>query len=487
MSVFLLKVLYYSVDAPDVPINLTDDINLDSGRGLDIKNNVVNITLKNPARDIDSNGKLTNKYITEGGNILFKEDDQIKVFMTYTDDMAVVESSVWERTNISEPSSDYLKGVYYVTDIDMPHTIKSNPIKLKCADKASILFNRLLAKAFIADDALTAPQIIQKVIRFSSENDDGVYTGDGEDSGVKYDVDARLESDGGFIQDTRRSTKEDGTTNTDTDFPVISLAKVWKPVYDWIGELSEIENLNTSAELSSDLVYGQPFLFWVDEDNKFHWTETNDDLTDDDSITVGVTKNIISHKLAKSIFDVINFIVFRGGEDFFGNGTLDYEIDTTTNINKLKMRVIPMTDIAKTLIRDEIARGNIVEDTTGTLTFNGILYSRKDGSIESTWVKGETYDTDSEYNDALREKIFSEGRAKAQTLLSGLGSARFKGTVEMKGRHTTVGNLIEFTDQSVGINKEKIRIKSVRDNVNKTGWVTTWTLEQDSEAIVEAT
>ena len=394
MSVLLTKIIWFKKSDPTVAENLTDSLDMNVGRGLDIKNNIAIITLKNAGQSFNSSGDIVHKYVDTEGKILFEEEDQIKVYLKYTDDMADVESVEWNNdstkfngdiTTVPTGTTD-LKGVYYLIEYNVLTDVKSNPIKIKCADKTYILFNKLLVHNFKKSENITAPEAIQKVVRYSSENEKGVFVGTSPDAGTIYDVDARLTTEtlggdgsgeAGFIQNKRKGFAEKGTVNTDTTFPNLALAKVWKPVYEWIGELSQIEFLNTADELSNTdpIVYGRPFLFYVDEENKFHWFETDDE--EDEEITIGTTTGIYSYKLDNKVFDIINFIIYRGGSDFFGKGTLDYVIDDTSTIGNLKMRVIAMQDIAEKLIQAEIRIGNLVSNTTGTFTFGGNRYNRK--------------------------------------------------------------------------------------------------------------
>lgn len=482
MSVLLKKILWFRVDDIATPINITDSVNMNVGRGLDIKNNMVDVNLLNPAIDQTTESVLQYRYVDDNGVIQFQENDQIKVYLRYTDDPADVEDAVWGEDPNQEPSSAYLKGTYFVIDKETIHDLNKTSIKIKCADKAFILLNRLLAKAFLNSDGLTSPTAIQKLIRFASEGVGKTYPGTEADVGVTYDIQANLVSKGGFIQDTRRATKEDGTVNSDTTFPTVAVSKVWKPIYEWIGELSQIDYVNTAAELSSTLVYGRPFIFWIDEDNKFHWVETNDTLTTADNIIVGTTEHIISHKLKKSVFDTINFIVFRGGEDLLGKGTLDYDVDETTPAKNIKMRVVPMTDIARTLIQEEIALGHLVANAAGAFWFSGNNYDASGYPLTPGWTST-AVNNDTAYNDSLIKRVFELGHLRARNIISGVKGGRWKGPVGRKGTQVTVGNLLEFTDLSVGINTEKIRIMDFRDNINKNGWFTTLQLEQDQLAI----
>jgi len=483
MSVLLKKVVWCRYDDLTTPIIITDGIDMNVNRGIDIKNNILMITLLNSAVRLDSESNLLHKYIDYTGNIMFQEQDQIKLYLKYTDDASDIEDDAWSSTSNTLPSSDYLKGVYYVIEFNTKHNNKGTPIKLKCADKCYVLFSKLLAKAFIESDSLTAPEIIQKVVRFSSQNQNGEYLGSGGDAGAKYDIDAKLVSESGYIQNTRKNTTEKGGVNADTTFPTVAVSKVWKPVYEWINELSQIESLNTSDELTntSDIVYGRPFLYYVDEENKFHWFET--DNTVDETITIGTTTGIFDYNLDKKVFDTVNFIIFRGGEDFYGKGTLDYYIEDTTNIKTLRMRVIAMTDIAKKLIQAEISSGNLVANSAGTFNFSGAKYNRN-GNVSPAW-NSTTYTNDSDYNTALKTEIYRIGNSRCRSLAKGLAHARYKGNMERKGSIVQVGNLLNITNINTGQKSELLRIMGVRDTINKTGWFSQLDIEQDQEAIIE--
>jgi len=550
MSVLLLKVLWYPQPS-NVAVNITDLVDLSVGRGLDIRNNIFSFTAKNNSYSLDAEGVLLHTHVTvDTFDVIFQEDDVVKVYLKYTDDMADVEDSVWAKDNNTEPSSNDLKGVYFITDRGFSQTTSINPIKITCVDKTFILFNRLLAKSFplvatsgtttsttanklvdsggsflseanvgmlvknttdvtearvtaidsdttlsISADIMasgeayqlqwTAPSILQKAVRFSSENAIGEFTGTGSDSGVKYDVDALMETDeGGFIQDVRKNTYEDGSSNTNLLFPGKSMTKIWKAVYEWTDELSQIEFLNSRNELDGTggetLVYGRKFLLWVDENNKVHWKETNNTVSE--TIVIGTTKNIFDYNLTRSNFDVINFVVFRGGEDLYGNGSLDYVIDTSVNSNIKKMHVVAMTDIATKLIEQELAKGNIILNTSGSFTFSGNRYNRN-GNVTAVW-NDVTYTTDSTYNTALRDEVNRLGGNRARAIVSGRNTSRYKGKIERKGSLENPGDLLNITNKNTGQNNINIRIQEVRDQVNVTGWFTTLQLEQDDEALI---
>lgn len=486
MSILLMKVLYASVDSPSELVNITDMFDMNVNRGLEIRNNVCIFSLKNSERYYNTDESVQYRYINSNKEIIFQEQDIIKLYIRYTDDMADVEDSDWDNTNTDEPSATYLKGVYYIIEHSGDTTINGNPIQIRAADKTYILFNKLLAKAFLESDNLNAPELIQKVVRFSSENQDGEYSGTGADAGVFYDIDAKLEdAESGYIQDTRKGTYEDGTVNSDTTFPDISISKVWKPVYEWINELSQIESINTSDELSQiggkKIVYGRPFLYYVDEVNKFHWFETTDVV--DIEIDIGTDTGIFSYDLNKKVFDSINFIIYRGGEDLYGKGTLNYFYDETSDVKSRKMRVVGMTDISRKLIQKEISNGNLVENTSGSFTFSGNRYNRN-GTVTPHW-SSTSVSSDDDYNDSLITEIYRLGSLRARSLAKGLSRARYQGGIEIKGAIHTPGELLQITNSGTGQKNELIRVQQVQDNITKSGWFTTLSIEQDQLAIIE--
>ena len=493
MSVLLKKILWFRVTEPTIAINISDSVDMNVSRGIDIKNNIALITLKNSGQSFDNTGDINHKYIDDKKVIKFEEQDQIKIYLRYTDDMADVESVAWNNdltkhggNIIEEPTSVYLKGVYYVIEFNVKENIKGSPIKLKTADKCYILFNRLLARAFTDTDSLTTPQAIQKTVRFSSQNQKGEFFGTGDDSGVLYDVDAKLVSEGGNIQDTRKATNEAGGVNADTTFPTAVLAKVWKPVYEWINELSQIEFLNTSDELTgvSGIVYGRPFLYFVDELNRFHWFETDNVV--DETIIIGTTTGIHSYNLDKKVFDTINFIIYRGGKNLYGKGTLNYYVEESSNVKSEKMRVIAMTDIAQKLIKQEVDVGNLILDNAQTVfTYEGNNYKADAYGFSTVWGVDTTGFDDDDYNDALETEIFRLCELRARSLVKGLANARYKGNINRKGSIITVGSLLNISNKNTGQDAELLRVMDVRDTINKTGWFTNMQIEQDQKAIIE--
>ena len=502
------------------PVNITDAVMMGAGKAIDIKNNLLTLTLRNPH----------SFYVDEYNELKFEEQDQIKIYVKYTNDGADIGSATWSTETITTPGTEYLLGIYYVVEFAVKHSGKDTMINLKCADKTYVLFNKVLSKAFIKNDNLTAPLMIQKIIRFSSQTikEKGGVQGTGADSGGFYDIDARLDSERTtaeiaagtqLITNVRKSTKEDGTANSDTNFPAKEMAKVWKPIYEWIAELSQIEKINTTNELngaadavtsSKSLTYGRPFIFWIDEQNRFRWVYPTDTVAD--YIEVGKFEGetlsynssqtndaeVYNVNMTKKIFDVTNMIIYNAGTDMYGTGIWFYAVDLTSNVKTLKMRVVPMVDIAEKWKNLDYSPAFCpAANRNGTPAGNPLyqfpltaVYTEYDAGTKNcafppttTYANAAAINNDSNYNDSLRERCENEGDNRAKTLLAGLSSARWKGSITTKGKIYSVGNLVEFSDTSLGIYKETLRIMEVKQNISKTSWTTEISLEKDAKAV----
>jgi len=370
-----------------------------------------------------------------------------------------------------------------------------------------------------------------------------------------YEIDARLVSSGGSIVDTRRDASA---------FPTVSIGKVYKPIYEWIEELSTVESTNTTSEIDS----GNPpqdrkMIFYIDKNNVFHWEYPDDDQ--DYSITLGVISTgtttstiagklvdsfqsleltagdfvfnktdglrseitsidsdtqltlkgdiissgdyyelqdaagITDYNLRKSTFDIVNMVIFNGGADLYGAGTLNYYFDDTTTSGKLAMKYKSWTDITRDLIDKEIKDGRLTEDnsTPGPFTFSrgaGGSNNRYGettgdynggGGITTHW--GTSVTTDNEYNTAVRNKATgdsnSTGSVRAAALTKRRGSPRWKGSISVKGYKYSAGELVKLTIRSGGIVGVLLRVKDVTHNVDRSGWSTILDLEEDEPKI----
>lgn len=481
MSVLLLKVLWYKIANRDetnstltnqyqTPVNITKMVEMSSSFGVDIKNNMLSFTLKN----------FNNEFLNTDGTIMFNEQDQIKLFAYYTDDGADVESSTWSLSTITEPSSTHLIKVFYVVEYKEVQNDSKRYLTIKCADKTYVLFSKLCPPLSIKPtDAMNAPEVIQKAIRYATQGQKGITYGTGSDAGVQYELKANLVSDtpSGYITSTRKATKEDGTVNSDTTFPDINYTAIWKPIYEVIKELSQPEYTNTAAELAdgSTRVYGRPFFFWLDENNEFHWEYP--EQVEDGTLTVGTDK-ILREDFTKKVFDTVNMIIYTAGDDLNGVGIWNYYYDTTTDSRSLKMKFASYTDIAKQLLEEDYLK-NTSRDAGAKYQYPASY------SVTPSW-SSTSVASDSEYNDSLRVEAKRRGRSRAEASIKGMNksSTRWSGNCEIIGTNYNAGDLIKYSSPNQGINLELFRISDVTHNFSKNGWFTTLTLEKDPEKVI---
>jgi len=490
--ILLKKILWYREDEGySIGHNLTDALSFDTGNGLEIQNNVLTLNLKNQMtqyRDFggDIGFQPVGKHAIDDSSSIgmrFNEEDQIKVYLKYSEDASDYISATWNQNNDTQPDNEYLVGVYFITDIGISSGEKSAPIKIVCVDKTYKIFNKIFAKTFITDEGLTTPQLIQKIIQLSAQSSNvssSTYTGT---NNVLYDIKAELVSDGGKIQDTR---------DDNSAFPVKAMTKVWKPVYEWIKDLSQIDYLNSENELTTNsLVYGRPFIFYVDEFNECHWFEQSDTI--DSNLIVG-QDNFISHSMTHAVFDVKNMLIFNCGEDMNGHGILDYQLDLTSNIKGLKMQYLPFVNITKDFKTTDYNKYTVKADRKngGEPFAQYPLDTKYAGGLTTAWSDDNLSDadgiigestSDATYNTTLRRAAKVRGKQRARSILSGLANARWKGSAEIYGQIMRAGNLVQFTDTRFGIIEQKLRIHDVKHNVSKQGWFTKITLEEDEQAI----
>lgn len=480
MSVLLTRLVWYQIDESESedgsiaylePVDLTDAVDMNAGKGLDIKNNTLTFTLRNDwEKYVDS---LTSK-------IKFSEDDQIIAYAKYVEDADDI-TAAWTVDSTTYPTSTDLLGYYYIKSLGAQHNSSGRRIKLTCVDKTYILFNKVFSKGWTAADGYNAPELIQKIIRYTTQG-----TGPFQAGGVNYEIDARLVSDGGEITDER---SEDPTT-----FPDKGIAKVWKPVYEWIRELSSVDAVNSDTEIANQTyVYGKPFIFWVDEESVFHWIAPSEVVAN--TIVVG-TDDVFNVNLTKKVFGSVNMIIYNAGTDLKGNGIWSYYLDEGSNIKGLQMRVIPMTHIARDLLAGDYGidynppadrvdggdgAGYPVPQYPSNFPLSACFFTH--AGLDTYDSPGDITD-ESDYNDALREASFYEADKISRRITAGLSTAKWTGSIEVKGAKYTPGALVSFTDTSIGLNAEELRLMDIQHNITSEGWFTTMKLEKDPGTLI---
>jgi len=489
------------------------------------------------------------KYVDELGNLKFKEQDKFTVYVGYSDDASDTSSTTWSNSSdyvSSTPDNrTYLLGEFYLIEYQLNHGENGQKLTLKCADKTYIVFNKVFSKPYPSGTITTAPQIVQDVIRLTCQGGAGEKAGTGRNKNVKYHIEVKLFSEGivdsgttngttanklvqigksftstvtagdmvrnttdetyaevtavdsntvlslsadimvsgegyqisdGFIQDTR----PDGTA-----FPATDIALQWKPVYDWITELSQIDKTNPSGELSvgTDTVVQKPMIFWVDELNRFHWVYPGS-ITNT-TITSGRTTGLINNNMGKKVFDATNMIIFNCGKDMYEVGIWYYYYDSSSDVSSVKMSYRPMTDIAQGWIRKDYDKGTPASGRNGTPAGDPFPQFPASYPVTPQWSTSSVAN-DAEYNSTLRTACKNDGVKRAQGITSKIGTVRWKGNVEFKGAKFIPGSLIRFTDLAVGMNNVLLRIMNVSHTINKEQWVTTLELEEDPLAIKRA-
>jgi len=367
------------------------------------------------------------KYNSDTNNIRFDEGDSVKIY-------AASISSYREIDTTSDSADLIMSGE--VAEVNIKGESGSCKISLKIVDKTYSILNRLHPKVYSSADAMNAPEIIQDIVRWVTQDidsDEDSYDSSGNRiTNGKYGVDARLITEGGYIEDERIN----GSV-----FPDLSMAKVAKPAYDWIKDLSSVESTNNfdDGDDENSPTQDRNMLFYIDERNRFHWFYPKDVITttlnenlDDSETTItltstddfpsqgtifidaeridytGITSNDLtgctrgannttatthssgdtvrnaisiiegdtssgytlnSYNLTKKTFDIVNFVIFSAGADMKGNGITAYFFNKSTKSKSLKDTNKSWNDIASKLMQAEINDGRLTKDNTTSSPF----------------------------------------------------------------------------------------------------------------------
>jgi len=476
MAILLISVDWKSISTTEsIPFNNIESINI--RKDSEASASTANINLKNPmSKLLVGFNHPINRYVSDGNQILFNEGDTVKIYAAQVETVRDLDKSA---------SSTDLLFSGEISEINVKCSEKSSKITLKCVDKTWVMLNKLWTFAYVASGNWTAPLIIQDVIRKVTEEtsaEDVSFDSSGNIiNGYQggFLIDARLTSEGGHIESTRQN---------DTAFPNITIAKIFKPAYEFINDLSTLAYTNDFTVEDEDAPpQDRKMIFYVDEFNKFHWFYPTDTVSDDLNFIDGdntTGNNIIGFNLTKKTFDIINMVIYNAGKDLFGSGILDYYYDKNSKDKQLKMVYKPYTEVAKDLIFQEIAEANLIKDNAQTVfTHEGNFYKSKGYNFSTTW--GTTVTSDATYNTALRNQAIIAGDSKAGMLTRRRGNPRWKGSIECTFKKYTAGDLIKFTSTRVGLNEQLLRIKTAQYNITKSGGFVTLSVEEDEPKMGE--
>jgi len=567
-------------------ILIRDCISASINKSTEIKNNICNLTLKNPITQVsDSLGpasanvtltdasvhNIVGGYVETGTQkIKFGEEDEIRVWATYLTNAAEVGTAWYD--------DDRLLGAFGIEEYQVQTMENSTRITLKAVDTAYLLFNKIHNFSYGIANKFTAPGIIRNCARLFGEKTAGLVTpfdGTDQDIGTQYAINALFVSEGGNIEDRRRirvsanpddysydstttlngaldavattitvaSTvgfEDEGTLVIDSEhisytgknatqftgctrgiddtlqpgdvaeahgsgttvyqgFPLVLMNKIWKPLFEWIGELGQTENTNYLSEVQEGgtVYFGRAFIFWIDKNNSPHWVYP--DSVIDLTVDLG-EEGRRAFRLDKAVFDAINFIIYNSGEDMYGNGIIHYWYDETSEVASLKMRYQPMSKIVHTLVRGDIDYDSQrVPATTRETTNQDVM---KNFVIDANYPFIPTFlplanqfraklgqsarinvANDTEYNDCLREACKQKGLAEAMKITTKRSGLRYRGQVVIKGQAVNPGDLISVTNPFVGLSSQYLRVLGVTHNINRNRFESTLDVQEDEKTL----
>jgi len=401
--------------------DITQNVRFDSVRGLDLKSGKADLLVKN--------SQYRNK---KGGVSVFQEDSLIEIYADYSP--------------ITKANSQLLLSGR-IRKISPSFGENGGQIKLTVADRTVLLLGSLWSKEYPAngsDPNKTASLVVRDLI----------------------------------LQNSKEITVNNVATSTSSGgvFPDIpKYGRTFKPVVEQIQELSQ------PGYTGEDRAY----LFYVDKDNDLHWFYPSQ--TSNGTIIEG-TDTIYSARADRNADELINMIIFNAGQDLNGNGTLDYYYNRGSKSNQLRMKYQPMIDIStgpNGFFSQEIAAGNLVKSTSGTVPYQGMLYV---AATSGTTSWGETFSTFDEYNTLFRNKLKAEGENRAIAITTAFGDLLWSVDFTLRGTSSyTAGDLLTITSPTLGLASELLRVQDVQHNFGEDGWKTVVMLKEDFNAIAGAT
>ncbi len=455
-------------DSSGIETDITNDVERVTVRkGIDQKANTVEIVLKNPY--VENN---RHRWVDTEDELIWEEDDGITIKAKLNEDGTAL-------------SDDDVLTIADALEFNAKLEGGRSTLTIKAVDKTFNLLNRQVPRAYTLSDNKTPADIIKDIVEAVSYADDGSGT---------FAVTATLQTEATY--DLQKASATPGIQTkriNDTDFPIIALAKVWKPVYEWIEDLSTIEATNNFDGRDSGLatdsdetpVQNRKMKYFVDKDNNFRWFYPDEDV--DYTITIGSADNgfddVKSYNLTKSTFDIVNFVIYNGGVDLYGVGTLNYYFEDTTKSKKLLTKYKAYTDISIVLIQQELNAGNLVSNTSGSFTYQGNRYNANTYGFTTSWGLSTTGFSDDDYNDALRAEIDRRCKQRARAFTARRGNPRWKGDIVIKGRNFVAGELINLTSFVHGINGRFVRIQDLTHSITNDTWTTSVNVAEDDPKV----
>jgi hypothetical protein len=441
-------------------------------KGTEAKKNTITINLFNFNNDLDSLG-------------IEVDESTIKVYLD------------WQPITTQDPVISAT-----VNAIDWTSDNSGKPkVKIKATDKTGLFLSKLWAQAILESDGVTADAAVKQIIGHLNG-----FTGSGE-----------------VTTNNVATTKSNGLAFDKN----VNIAKTWKPGYEWLNELSQPEYTNDD----------RPYVYWIDENNDLHWRypyqkpiTTLSSAIDSTQTTVPVTStsgwptpgtiaidseiiyytsktsnsftnctraygfssanahvsgslvngqtleqgkdDILKIDMGTSDEGTYNFIIYNAGETPQGYEYLDYTLDFAAIGKKFKMKFFDWKDIANSLTDTERRSSS---------------YGDSSLAYPSTYPYTTTWDvtvaSDSEYQDAFISELVVRAENKANAFFM-TGQQRYKASIQMRGNLNFQPNeLVTFVSPNHSQSR-LLRIKDIKHQLNRTGWITDISAETDPEATI---
>lgn len=376
-------------------------------------------------------------------------------------------------------------------------------IKLTCNDKTGVLLSKAWAMSYTSQNPKKVNQVIENVIGHTNPT-----------GGTQITV------------NNVASTKSDGSAFT-VD---VNMTKIWKPVYEWIQDLSNTEY--TGEDRS--------YVFYVDYQNDLHWSypfQKPDIYLDggiDDSVTTinvdstsgypdngilqieyeqikytgktgtsftGCTRgfgetdavahstgilvsaqvvqegrgDVLNFSIGKENDNSYNFVIYNAGATPEGYEYLWYKIDPSNEAKDFKMIKVDWKDISLNMKTDEYNKDPTKWDDSRDMTYpNAYPWT-------TSW--GVACANDGAYYDAFIAEQIRRGDERAMSKFLKTGQAKFSSDIELKGtmkyQINEICTVISATQNVI----KKLRIKDIRHLISKSGWSTTINLKEDEDAL----
>jgi len=401
-----------------------DFTSISSKRGMKSKTNSLQIEWSNKFSKYSGN----NPSVFEG----LREEDDIFVYSNW--------GSITEATDISFTGN--------VKEWSFKESGGKKIINITCTDRTYDMLNKIyLGGGFDVIDGTNASEGIIKIVNWVSS----------------------LEGRTGKIDTSNVQTTPTGGTAFDN----VDLHLHNKNAYEWVSELSVDPYTRYDVGGKSDRTY----IFWINSSNELYWIYPSQTS----SGTLNLSNLQVEEvSLKKTVYDVVNMIIFNAGKDPSGKGIEWYYYDVTSKQPDLRVKVQSMVDIARDLQKAQEDKAAFTSGYPSSYPFT------------TTWEEVVANDAAylgtvgiaNEDGTGFRGACVRKAKARAKGITQQSGNLRWKGNIRIRGTNSySPGDLLTVTYNSAGLLNKKLRVQSVQQQIRKDGWSTTTELEEDEKAI----